>query len=346
MKRTMLAALFLIGVFAFSLHAYTPEVKIKGGKVIFKIDGGDVDSVAVAGSFNSWSKDADIMEGPDDNGNWIYEKKLPAGDYKYKFVINGDKWVPEGYGNDLSFTVKGTDKNKTIAGDDYIDFVYIEPKAKDVKVAGSFNNWTGAAMAKGKNGAWEYKINVKPGKYEYKFIIDGQWQEGNNRKIDVVKLAKFTFEYKAPKAKKVTVAGSFNDWNKDALALDGPDKNGVFTKTVKLDAGKYEYKYVIDGEWMEGDNLVAEVGLEPVEVEFAYESKDAKTVNLVGAFNKWGNAQDGKIDMSIGSMKNDGSGHWTAKLKLLPGDYEYKFVVNGDKWVGDKDGNNLKKTVK
>ena len=42
----------------------------------------------------------------------------------------------------------------------------------------------------------------------------------------------------------------FNGWNAADLALtQGAD--GVWSVTVKLDAGQYEYKFVVDGVWLE-----------------------------------------------------------------------------------------------
>jgi 1,4-alpha-glucan branching enzyme len=50
------------------------------------------------------------------------------------------------------------------------------PDAKNVIVTGSFNGWNkDSYKMTRKDGAWEYTLNLKPGKYTYKFIVDGQW---------------------------------------------------------------------------------------------------------------------------------------------------------------------------
>jgi len=51
------------------------------------------------------------------------------------------------------------------------------PQAKKVSLAGSFNNWDIKALTARKDprGNWSVKVNLKPGKYEYKFFVDGQW---------------------------------------------------------------------------------------------------------------------------------------------------------------------------
>jgi 1,4-alpha-glucan branching enzyme len=51
------------------------------------------------------------------------------------------------------------------------------PKAKKVSLAGSFNSWDTGALAAKKDtkGNWVVKTGLKPGKYEYKFFVDGIW---------------------------------------------------------------------------------------------------------------------------------------------------------------------------
>ncbi len=57
-----------------------------------------------------------------------------------------------------------------------------------------------------------------------------------------------TFEFYAPEAKRVTVAGDFNDWNPDALELRKED-GGRWVAQLILGIGRYEYRYVVDGRW-------------------------------------------------------------------------------------------------
>ena len=56
-----------------------------------------------------------------------------------------------------------------------------------------------------------------------------------------------TFTVHAEKGKAVYVAGQFNDW--DPTAKKMAFKAGVYTATVKLAPGEYQYKFVIDGAW-------------------------------------------------------------------------------------------------
>jgi hypothetical protein len=62
------------------------------------------------------------------------------------------------------------------------------------------------------------------------------------------KPAGVTVSTRAPKAKTIFVAGTFNDWNpfSHPLTLMG---DGQWSLSLDLPAGLYEYKFIIDGEW-------------------------------------------------------------------------------------------------
>jgi 1,4-alpha-glucan branching enzyme len=44
-----------------------------------------------------------------------------------------------------------------------------------VAVAGSFNSWQPEPATSTASGAWVKKLAVSPGRYEYLFVVDGQW---------------------------------------------------------------------------------------------------------------------------------------------------------------------------
>lgn len=54
---------------------------------------------------------------------------------------------------------------------------FYAPQAKRVSIAGTFNNWDAKALSAKKDtkGNWSAKVNLKPGRYEYKFVVDGNW---------------------------------------------------------------------------------------------------------------------------------------------------------------------------
>ena len=62
---------------------------------------------------------------------------------------------------------------------DAVVFVTLYPRAKNVQIAGDFNNWQpeNTVMNKvGDSGIWQAKINLKSGRYRYRLVVDGQWQ--------------------------------------------------------------------------------------------------------------------------------------------------------------------------
>jgi len=51
------------------------------------------------------------------------------------------------------------------------------PQAKKVVLSGSFNNWETKSIGAKKDakGNWSVKLDLRPGRYEYKFLVDGNW---------------------------------------------------------------------------------------------------------------------------------------------------------------------------
>jgi 1,4-alpha-glucan branching enzyme len=75
-------------------------------------------------------------------------------------------------------TVKSEAKSKGLPAAK-TKFVYPAPEADKVSLAGDFNNWDTLAnlMKKNKKGIWEITLNLKPGRYEYRFYADEKWEK-------------------------------------------------------------------------------------------------------------------------------------------------------------------------
>lgn len=69
----------------------------------------------------------------------------------------------------------------------HLSLELIKPGAKHVYVAGSFNEWKPeqAPLVEQGNGRWVGDITVKPGRYEYLFVVDGQWLPDPNARESV-----------------------------------------------------------------------------------------------------------------------------------------------------------------
>jgi 1,4-alpha-glucan branching enzyme len=58
-------------------------------------------------------------------------------------------------------------------------FTFPAAKARQVCLAGDFNNWDPKAgpMHKGPDGVWHLSVALKPGRYEYRFVADKVWYD-------------------------------------------------------------------------------------------------------------------------------------------------------------------------
>ena len=67
-------------------------------------------------------------------------------------------------------------KKKTVPSTEFTLYV---PGANEVFLAGDFNAWQTASkdyrLRKFKGDIWKKKVKLKPGTYEYQFIVDGNW---------------------------------------------------------------------------------------------------------------------------------------------------------------------------
>ncbi len=58
-----------------------------------------------------------------------------------------------------------------------------------------------------------------------------------------------TFSVHGEKGHTVCLAGEFNNWNPSAKKMAYKARNSVYSTTIKLAPGSYQYKYIIDGTW-------------------------------------------------------------------------------------------------
>lgn len=58
------------------------------------------------------------------------------------------------------------------------------------------------------------------------------------------------FTYTTAPGHSVSLAGVFNDWDPARSQMKYSAKSGSYSCMVKLAPGSYEYKLVVDGEWL------------------------------------------------------------------------------------------------
>jgi len=61
------------------------------------------------------------------------------------------------------------------------------PQAENVFVVGNFNNWRAGdlRLRQDETGIWRVQLWLLPGRYEYRFIVDGEWQDDTHAPIRV-----------------------------------------------------------------------------------------------------------------------------------------------------------------
>ncbi len=63
-------------------------------------------------------------------------------------------------------------------------------------------------------------------------------------------LKKVSFSLTREPGQKIFLAGSFNDWEQELLAMVYDENSNTYTAEVTLPCGCYEYKFVVNGEWI------------------------------------------------------------------------------------------------
>ena len=143
---------------------------------------------------------------------------------------------------------------------------------------------------------------------------------------------------------EVFIAGDFNNWSKESTKME--ESEGIYKKVLYLKKGKYNYKFVVDGQWVidekadafvedgfGGKNSVVYVGNKKDidalrKVEFVYNPNHVvKEVYLVGTMNDW--------NLKSTRMFETSKGIYSTVILLKPGEYEYKFLEDGMHYITD-----------
>lgn len=72
-------------------------------------------------------------------------------------------------------------------------------------------------------------------------------------KVETPKCGQVTLELVKPDAKSVCVAGTFNQWRPEQTPLR-PAGNGRWVGDLRITPGRYEYLFVVDGQWLPDPN--------------------------------------------------------------------------------------------
>lgn len=296
--------------------------------------------VMLAGSFNNWVPNQLAMQKTD--SGWIYNVKLGPGKYWYKFIADGNWMVDRD--NLLSENDGRGNINSVFFRPNVLFALPAFPDAKNVFLAGSFNNWQPNNLPMKKTGTnWELPLYLAEGTYTYKFIVDGKWftdaknpetvPDGANGFNSVIRLGKpYLFRLNGyAEAKEVVLVGSFNQWRDFEWRMKKTNTGWELPYT--LGPGNYEYKFRVDGKFIPDaanplfspDSKSSYLVLHPNYTIRLKGFPDAKSVYLAGDFNKW--------SPNAFPMKKEGK-EWVFPVHLSVGKHLYKFIVDG-KWIID-----------
>lgn len=267
----------------------------------------------------------------------IFAEKHPTFAELFPAVNNGIAYGYNRFKNKKPFTV---DHNTV----DF--FLRNNQKASKVMLAGSFNDWNPNALSMTRtDSGWIAQVKLNPGKYWYKFIVDGNWIVDNDNQLSendglgnvnsVFYIPNVVFVCNGhTDARRVYLSGSFNNWRTRELQMNRTS-NG-WNLSLYLPEGTHTYKFIADDEWFADDhnhvqlpdgnggfNSVIRIGRPHLFKLKGY--TNARRVTLSGSFNNW------KEDELLMNKTTEG---WELPYTLGPGNYQYKFKVD-NQWITD-----------
>ncbi|MEM6720850.1 MAG: glycogen-binding domain-containing protein [Bacteroidota bacterium] len=157
----------------YNLKMYTAYISENGNAKFFLKGYQQAEKVILSGSFNKWNEELFEMKKAEDG--WYLTLQLRPDVYEYKFIVDNIWITDEANPNQKENEFGGY--NSLIDIKAYYTFTLSGYKdAKNVMLAGSFNDWSkdGFKMSKTEEG-WEISILLSSGKHQYKFIVDQDW---------------------------------------------------------------------------------------------------------------------------------------------------------------------------
>lgn len=328
-------------VFGYNAPGLRTVLPLKTGKTRFYLPSNlSAKDVYLAGTFNMWSTLQTRMTRTD--SGWVADLPLSPGKHCYKYVIDG-RWMHDRGNPNRDDDLYGG-YNSVYYVTNHVFEVKGLDGARTVVLSGSFNNWDERTIRMSKTPrGWQLPVYLQDGTYAYKFIVDGKWMtdpanpttrdDGKGHLNSFISIGSgVTFELPGyAQAKSVYVAGTFNNWNREELAMKKTATG--WSLSYVLGPGNYQYKFIVDGMWLadpanpiratEGGQLNSLLTVKPNQQFFLSGYKDAREVLIAGNFSYW-------LPYSMKKVDNG----WVIDLYLPPGKCLYKFIVDG-KWILD-----------
>jgi len=213
--------------------------------------------------------------------------------------------------------------------------VYRNDRADKVLLAGSWDRWATNRPMRLHKGYWVSDVRdlaVSLGRYEFKFLPDGEWETGPNRALYINEEEKMERPLDAIFSARI----------EEPDRVDVFFKDGVAAKTADIRVSLVPDTAVRELKWIEGGGSLSRLGYS-VAGEFVTFCLDERVygiaipptarVNVAGTFNGW-NTDAGKTEWQLEDEDDDNV--WKTTVSLPDpgaGERVFKFVVNGNRWL-------------
>jgi hypothetical protein len=268
---------------------------------------------------------------------------FPSGKVIFSPVPTPENWREVG-GNRTTYGFNEFEEGREFRREGDVTFFFLPGylDAKQVRLAGNFTNWQHSAFPMTKtDSGWIAKVHLQPGEWYYKFIVNtNRWMtDPNNQRSENDGRGNENSVYFAPNrtfflkgyedANEVYLTGTFNNWADYDIPMHKTDSG--WRVDMYIENGTYSYHYMVDGREVDDEHSKWELAIgEPYEFKLKG-FDDAKQVMLAGNFNDWD-------PRGLIMKKTDEA--WVYSYVLGPGNYQYKFVVDG-KWMTDPENPNF-----
>lgn len=220
---------------------------------------------------------------------------------------------------------------------------YANPKATGVVVAGSWDAWSGRTAMAVADGVWALdsrRLDAPIGQHAFKFIVDGEWETGDNR------LCYINSEGLLERPSDIIYAATIDDRNEiNVLFRRGVQEQDIRNVRLIPDVAIREWSLASPREGAAKQGYFVAGGL----VTFVFDEATygltlgaSDRVTLAGNFNAWDSSGGG----GRWTLQRQGAGKpWELTTQLAglrppagERDVLFKFVISGNRWLPPPQG--------